>query len=138
VQEAKVSAPNPPLGKPLLAPSTTEGPRGDLLGLALPTSLPGLPGEAQDQTGWLSSSRAAQHGDVPGSGENQGTRLAHDQIVTKWPSINRVRKLEGLEAWRSEVLEQVPAGAVAARSPRSLKWSFMNRFYYVAASNSKG
>lgn len=86
----------------------------------------------------LSSSRAAQGGDVPCGEENQGTRLARDQTVTEWPSINRVRKLEGLEAWRSEVLEQVPAGVVAARSPRNLKWSFMNRFYYVAASNSKG
>lgn len=114
------------------------GHEGNLLLQALPTSHPGLPGEAQEQMGWISSSRAAQHGDMPCREENQETRLARDQIVTKRPSINGVRKLEGLEAWRNEVLEQVPAGAVAARSPRSLKWSFMNRFYYAAASNSKG
>lgn len=108
-QEAKVCAPNPPLEKPLLTPSTAEGPRGDLLLQALPKSRSGLPREAQEQMWWLSSSRAAQCRDVPCREENQGTRLARDQIVTKWPSINRVWKLEGLEAWRSEVLEQVPA-----------------------------
>lgn len=107
--------------------------RGAMGGLSL------RPGSAgADVTALHKQSSTAQHGDRPCREENRGTRLARHQRLTKWPSINRVRKLEGLEAWRSEVLEQVPAGAVAATSPRSLKWSFMNRFYYVAASNSKG
>lgn len=121
-----------------ITPSTAEGPRGDVLLQALPRSHPGLCREAQEQMWCLSPSRAAQHGDVQCREENQGTRLAHDQAVTKQPSINWAWKWEGLGAWRSEVLEQAPAGAVAARSPRRFKWGFMNRFYYVAASNSKG
>lgn len=87
-QESKVSAPNLTLEKPLLTPLTADGPQGDLLLQSPPRSRPGVPREVQEQMEWLSSSRAAQGGDVPCREENQGTRLAHDQTVTEWPSIN--------------------------------------------------
>lgn len=59
--------------------------------------------------------RAGQLGTGRCHRESRGTRLARHQAVTKWPSINPVRKPGGLEGWRSEVLGQAPAGAVAAK-----------------------
>ena len=89
-QEAKAAVPNSSLEQPLLVlylQGTTVGPR----------SHHGLP----DRREWTQQCpQAGQHGIVPHVEESQGTRLDQDQMVTKWPSINRVRKLAGLETWR--------------------------------------